>query len=113
MKEIKAYIKPHKLEKVSLALHKFERLSGMTIVEVKGFGRNRGIGRERPASEQLYDFVKHIKIEIACLDEQVDEIVTIIKTHAHTGLRGDGKIYVSTLDEAFRIETGETGISAI
>jgi len=110
MKEIKAYIKPHKLENVALALHKLEGLTGMTVVEVKGFGRNRGAGRERPQHEQLYDFVKHVKIEIACLDEQVEEIVTIIKTHAHTGLRGDGKIYISTIDEAIRIENGESGV---
>lgn len=110
MKEITAYIKPHKLENVALALHKLEGLTGMTVVEVKGFGRNRGVGRERPQPEQLYDFVKHVKIEIACLDEQVEEIVTIIKTHEHTGLRGDGKIYISTIDEAIRIENGESGV---
>lgn len=113
MKEIKAYIKPHKLEDVTLELHKLEGLTGMTVVEVKGFGRNRGLGRERPVSEQLYDFVKHVKIEIACQDEQVNEIVNIIKSFSHTGLRGDGKIYVSTLDEAIRIENGETGVFAI
>lgn len=113
MKEIKAYIKPHKLDDVTLALHQFEGLTGMTIVDVKGFGRNRGVGRERPESELLFDFIHHIKIEIACQDDQVSEIISIIQKHAHTGLRGDGKIYVSTIDEAIRIETGETGISAL
>lgn len=113
MKEIKAYIKPHKLDEVALALHQFQGLNGMTVVDVKGFGRNRGVGHKRSENELLYDFIHHIKIEIVCEDDQLSEIISIIQKHAHTGLRGDGKIFVSTIDKAIRIETGETGISAL
>lgn len=111
MQHIIAYIKPHKLSEVTLALRKVEGLSGMTVLEVKGFGRGRKT--DIPLEEQLYDFVPHIKIEIFCLDELLDEIVNTIQNAAHTGLRGDGKIYICGAKEAIRISTGEKGDSAV
>ncbi len=111
MKHIIAYIKPHKLSTVTLALQKIEDLPGMTVLEVKGFGR---CAVEKPSLEdQLYDFVPHIKIEIFCRDEMVDELVATIEREAHTGLKGDGKIYVCDAEQAVRISTGERGETAV
>ncbi|KMP10801.1 hypothetical protein UR09_05165 [Candidatus Nitromaritima sp. SCGC AAA799-A02] len=109
MKEIKAYIKPHKLSEVTRALHKVEGLTGMSVVNVKGFGRSRAKDAPHRIVEDLVDYIPHVKIEIVCRDEMVEEIVSTIQKTAHTGLRGDGKIYISTVDEAIRIETGERG----
>ncbi|NOX38313.1 MAG: P-II family nitrogen regulator [Calditrichaeota bacterium] len=111
MKHIIAYIKPHKLSPVTLALQKIENLPGMTVLEVKGFGRCA----EKKASleDQLYDFVPHIKIEIFCPDNMVDELVSTIEREAHTGLKGDGKIYVCDAEQAVRISTGERGDAAV
>ncbi len=111
MKHIIAYIKPHKLSEVTLALHKVEGLTGMTVLDVKGFGRGRK--GKTSLEEQLYDFVPHVKIEIFCVDELVEEITTTIEKAAHTGLRGDGKIYICDAHEAVRISSGERGEIAI
>ena len=114
MKEIKAYIKPHKLSAVTLALHKIEGLTGMSVSDVRGFGRGRAKEAPHTIQEDLIDFIPHVKIEIVCHDELVDEIVETIRREAHTGLRGDGKIYVlSPVEEAVRISTGERGLSAV
>ncbi|MBI1387085.1 MAG: DUF3240 domain-containing protein [bacterium] len=107
MKEIKAYIKPHKLNDVTLALHQMKGLTGMSVVDVKGFGRNRGKEAPNRVVEELVDYVPHVKIEIVCADSMVDEIVSVIQTKAHTGLRGDGKIFISNVESAIRIQTGE------
>ncbi len=112
MKHIIAYIKPHKLSQVTLNLHKIEGLTGMTVLDVKGFGRGR-MGTKLPIEEQLYDFVPHVKIEIFCKDELLDTIVSTIETSAHTGLRGDGKIYVCSAENAIRISSGERGEDAV
>ena len=113
MKHIIAYIKPHKLTEVTLALHKIEGLTGMTALDVRGFGRGRGKGEPSPLTEQLYDFVPHVKIEVFCKDELLEEIVSTIQTAAHTGLRGDGKIYITEASDAIRISTGERGEAAV
>lgn len=112
MKEIKAYIKPHKLADVTRALHKIEGLTGMSVVDVRGFGRGRAKGSPHRIVEDLVDYIPHAKIEIVCQDELVVEIVATIAKEAHTGLRGDGKIYVSPVEEAVRISNGERGIKA-
>jgi len=109
MKEIKAYIKPHKLSEVTKALHKVENLTGVSVVQVEGFGRSRKENDPGQDSGDWVFYVSHAKIEIVCLDEMVAEIIEAIQKAAHTGLRGDGKIYVSSVDEAIRIETGERG----
>ena len=113
MKEIKAYIKPHKLSKVTMALHKVEGLTGMSVVDVRGFGRGKAKNAPDRIVEDLVDYVPHVKIEIVCKDDMVEEIVSVIKGAAHTGLKGDGKIYISTIDDAIRIQTGERGEAAV
>jgi len=106
MKEIKAYVKPHKLNDVTQALKKVERLRGMSVMDVRGFGR-RGVNDScHPVVDDLMDFARHTKIEIFCDDELVDELVALIDRNACTGLRGDGKIYVSNVDIAFKIGKG-------
>ncbi len=111
MKHIIAYIKPHKLTEVTMALRRIEHLSGMTVVDVKGFGRGRK--NELTLEEQLVDFVPHVKIEIFCNDDLTNDVVRAIESTAHTGLRGDGKIYICGLQEAIRISTGERGEKAV
>ncbi len=113
MKEIKAYIKPHKLSEVTKALHKIKHLTGVSVVQVEGFGRSQKENDPDQNSDNWVFYVSHAKIEIVCLDELVDQIVSTILKTAYTGLRGDGKIYISTIDEAIRIETGEHGEVAI
>jgi len=113
MKEVKAYIKPHKLSDVTLALQKLKGLTGMSVVDMKGFGRGRGKKAPRRIVGDLVDYVPNVKIEIVCPDELAEEVISIIETTAHTGLRGDGKIYVSNVEMAVRISTGERGEAAI
>ena len=113
MKEIKAFIKPHKLSKVTLALHKVEGLTGMSVVDVRGFGRGKAKNAPHRIVEDLVDYIPHVKIEIVCLDEKVEEIISVIQKEAHTGLRGDGKIYISTIEDAARIQTNERGENAV
>ena len=113
MKEIKAYIKPHMLSKVTRALQKIEELTGMSVVDVRGFGRGRAKGAPRGTDEDLLDYSLRMKIEIICKEERVEEIVSLIEKTAHTGLRGDGKIFVTPVEMAVRISTGERGDSAI
>jgi len=113
MKEIKAYIKHHKLSAVTLALHKLTGLTGMSVVDVRGFGRGKAKDAPYRIVEDLVDYVPHVKIEIVCRDELVEEIVSAIEKTAHTGLRGDGKIYISEVKEAVRIETGARGENAV
>ncbi len=108
MKEVKAYIKSHKLEDVTHALRQLEGLTGMSAVGVTGFGRS---GDASP--DQLELLEKHVKVEVVCRDELVEEVVSLIQKVAHTGLRGDGKIYVSHVSRALRIETGERGNGAV
>lgn len=113
MKEIKAYIKPHKLSKVTLALHGVAGLTGMSVVDVRGFGRGKAKGAPHRIVEDLVDYIPHVKIEIVCKDELAEEIVGVIEREAHTGLKGDGKIYISEVQEAIRIQTGERGDAAV
>jgi len=106
MKEIKAYVKPHKLNDVTQALKKVGKLPGMSVMDVRGFGR-RGVNDAcHPVVDDLMDFARYTKIEVFCDDELVDELVALIDGNACTGLRGDGKIYVSNVDIAFKIGKG-------
>ena len=113
MKIIQAYIKPHKLSEVTLALHEIEGLTGMSVVDVRGFGRGKGKDSPHLIVEDLVDYVPHVKIEIFCRDDLVEQIISSIQNAAHTGLRGDGKIYFSDLGNAIRISTGERGEEVI
>lgn len=112
MKKIEAIIKPFKLEEVKDALGEIG-IEGMTVSEVKGFGRQKGHTEIYRGSEYTVDFLPKIKIEIVVGDEQLDQAVeTIVKT-AKTGKIGDGKVFVSTVEEAVRIRTDEKGVAAI
>ena len=113
MKEIKAYIKPSKLSAVTLSLHEVEGLTGMSVVDVRGFGRTRRKDIPRRVLDDLVDYIPHVKIEIVCGDDLVERIISVIQVNAHTGLRGDGKIYVSKVESAVRIATGECGDHAV
>ncbi len=113
MKHIIAYIKPHKLNNVTMALHEIDGLSGMTILEVRGCGRGTCGDEPHSIEEDLYDFVKHIKLEVFCLDKLVEDVVAAIQTQAHTGLKGDGKIYITDAFDAVRISSGERGEAAV
>ena len=107
MKEIKAFIKPHMLANVVMELSEFEGLTGLTVTKVQGFGRSRAKGSRHKIVEDMIDYVPHVKLEIVCSDACVDEIVARIEKTARTGLPGDGKIFVSTIETAVRISTGE------
>ena len=113
MKEIKAYFKPHMLSKVTRALQKVEGLSGMSVTNVQGFGRGRAMGAPKRVDEDLLDYSLRMKLEIICKDEIVEKIVSLIEKTAHTGLRGDGKIFVTPVEMAVRISTGERGENAV
>jgi nitrogen regulatory protein PII len=113
MKMITAYIKPNMLSKVAMALHNLEELTGLSVTKVQGFGRHRAKGAHDRIVENMVEYVPHIKMEIFCRDELADRITAIITENAHTGLRGDGKVYVASVEEAVRISTGEKGEPAI
>jgi len=112
MKTVVAVIKHFKLEEVCQALAKVD-VSGMTIMEVKGYGRQKGRFENYQGSDSGVTFLPKIRIEVSVADEQVEKTVAAIRAAARTGQIGDGKIFVSTLDHAVRIRTGETDSQAI
>lgn len=113
MKQVIAYIKPHKLENIMLALHKIEGLTGISVLEMRGCGRSRKETSDAIFDEERYGLVSRLKLEIACCDDLVEQVVAAIQESAHTGLRGDGKIYLLPVLDAVRISTGDTGEMAI
>jgi nitrogen regulatory protein P-II 1 len=112
MKKIEAIIKPFKLDEVKEALSK-EGIQGMTISEVKGFGRQKGHTELYRGAEYVVDFLPKVKIEILVSDEQAFAVADTILAAARTGRIGDGKIFILSVDEAIRIRTGERGTDAI
>lgn len=112
MKLITAIIKPFKLEEVRESLDKIG-ITGMTITEVKGFGRQKGHTELYRGAEYVIDFLPKIKVEIAVSLDQLENVVTAISKSASTGKIGDGKIFITSLDQVIRIRTGETNESAI
>ena len=112
MKLITAVIKPFKLDDVREALSEVG-VQGMTVTEVKGFGRQKGHTELYRGAEYAVDFLPKIKIEVVMEDDQIDQAVEAIQTSAFTGRIGDGKIFVSTIDQAIRIRTGEKGPEAL
>ena len=112
MKLITAIIKPFKLEEVRASLDMLG-ITGMTITEVKGFGRQKGHTELYRGAEYVIDFLPKIKVEIAVSVDQVDDVIDAITKSANTGKIGDGKIFVSSLDKVIRIRTGETDQDAI
>ncbi len=112
MKKIEAIIKPFKLDEVKDALQDIG-LQGITVIEAKGFGRQKGHTELYRGAEYVVDFLPKVKIEIVLADSMLDKAVEAIRDTAQTGRIGDGKIFISTVDEAIRIRTGETGESAV
>jgi nitrogen regulatory protein P-II 1 len=112
MKKIEAIIKPFKLDEVKEALQEVG-LQGITVTEAKGFGRQKGHTELYRGAEYVVDFLPKVKIEIVLGDDMVDKAVEAIRRAAQTGRIGDGKIFVSTVEEAIRIRTGESGVDAI
>ena len=112
MKKIEAIIKPFKLDDVKEALHGIG-VQGLTITEVKGFGRQKGHTELYRGAEYVVDFLPKIKLEVVVSAEQVESVVSAISEAAGTGRIGDGKIFVMSLQEAIRIRTGERGASAV
>ena len=112
MKKIEAIIKPFKLDDVKEALQEIG-LQGMTVTDVRGFGRQKGHTELYRGAEYVVDFLPKVKIELVLDDGQVERAVEAIKNAAHSGRIGDGKIFVSPVEDAVRIRTGETGRDAI
>ena len=112
MKLITAVVKPFRLDDVRNALAEVG-VQGMTVTEVKGFGRQRGHTELYRGAEYVVDFLPKVKVEVAVTDELVDRVIEAISAAAKTGKVGDGKIFVTQLEQVYRIRTGETGDQAI
>ncbi|MCW5748559.1 MAG: P-II family nitrogen regulator [Alphaproteobacteria bacterium] len=112
MKKIEAIIKPFKLDEVKEALNDIG-LKGITVLEAKGFGRQKGHTELYRGAEYVVDFLPKVKLELVIEDEMVEKAVEAIRTAAQTGRIGDGKIFVSPIEEAVRIRTGERGNEAV
>ena len=112
MKKIEAVIKPFKLDDVKEALQEVG-VQGLTVLEAKGFGRQKGHTELYRGAEYVVDFLPKIKIELVVPSDRVEAAIEAIQNAAHTGRIGDGKIFISTIDEAIRIRTGERGADAV
>ena len=112
MKKIEAIIKPFKLDEVKEALQEVG-VQGLSVVEVKGFGRQKGHTELYRGAEYVVDFLPKVKVEAVVGDDLVDQVIEGIQKSAHSGKIGDGKIFVSSIDQAVRIRTGESGDEAL
>lgn len=112
VKKIEAIIKPFKLDEVKEALQEVG-LQGITVLEAKGFGRQKGHTELYRGAEYVIDFLPKVKIEVVVNDDQVEPAIEAIRKAAETGRIGDGKIFVTTVEQAIRIRTGETGADAV
>ena len=112
MKKIEAIIRPHKLDEVREALQE-AGFRGLTVTEVKGYGRQMGHSEIYRGSEYTINFLPKTKIDIICADTHLDKAIDIILKHAKTGEVGDGKIFVSSIEEVIRVRTEETGDAAV
>jgi nitrogen regulatory protein P-II 1 len=112
MKKIEAIVKPFKLDDVKEALNEVG-IQGMTITEVKGYGRQKGHKEIYRGAEYVVDFIPKIKVEVVVADDQAEAVVAKIREAANTGKLGDGKIFVFNVEEAVRVRTGETGTDAL
>jgi|TARA_Y100000739_G_C20510025_1_gene419078 nitrogen regulatory protein P-II 1 len=112
MKKVEAIIKPFKLDEIKEALHDIG-LQGITVLEAKGFGRQKGHTELYRGAEYVVDFLPKVKIELIIEDQQLDSAIEAIQKAAHTGRIGDGKIFISQIEDAIRIRTGERGAEAI
>jgi nitrogen regulatory protein P-II 1 len=112
MKKIEAIIKPFKLDEVKEALQELG-VQGMTVLEAKGYGRQKGHTELYRGAEYVVDFLPKIKVEVVIADDQLQAVLEVIQTAARTGRIGDGKIFVSDIAQVVRIRTGESGAAAI
>ena len=112
MKFVSAIIKPFKLDEVREALSAIG-VQGITVTEVKGFGRQKGHTELYRGAEYVVDFLPKVKLEIAIKDDMLDQVIDAIEKSAATGKIGDGKIFVFNLEQVYRIRTGETGVDAL
>ena len=112
MKKIEAIIKPFKLDEVKEALHEVG-IQGITVIEAKGFGRQKGHTELYRGAEYVVDFLPKVKIEVVIEDGMLDAVLDAVQAAAKTGRIGDGKIFISSIDEAIRIRTGEKGAEAV
>ena len=112
MKKIEAIVKPFKLDDVKEGLNEVG-IQGMTITEVKGYGRQKGHKEIYRGAEYVVDFIPKVKVEVVVADEQAEAVVAKIREAANTGKLGDGKIFVVNVEEAIRVRTGETGSDAL
>lgn len=112
MKLVTAILKPFKMDDVREGLSDIG-VTGVTVTEVKGFGRQKGHTELYRGAEYVVDFLPKIKLEVAVSDDQLDQVVEVITKTANTGKIGDGKIFVSNLEQVIRIRTGETGAEAL
>lgn len=113
MKQVIAFIKPHQLSPVAMGLRDIPDLIGVTIGKGQGFGRGRARGAGHRIVEDDMAYIPNVRIEVFCSDERLEAVLTCIATNAHTGLSGDGKIYVTEVVEAVRISNGERGPAAV
>jgi len=113
MKEIKAIIRPFRLLEVTEELHKIEGLPGVTVSEIKGFGKSRARNAKDKIVYEMVALIPRIKLEVVVNDEMADEVVNVIQKYAHTGNTGDGKIFVTNVEETVKIRTNERGKDAI
>lgn len=116
MKMITAIVQPHMLSKVTHALEELQGFPGVTIADVRGFGREKTVHDQNVPHRVVEDFVEYVRkarVEVVASDDMVDQIVETITRAAHTGRRGDGKVFVWTIEHAVRIRTGETGDAAV
>ena len=112
MKKIEAIIKPFKLDEVKEALHEVG-IQGITVIEAKGFGRQKGHTELYRGAEYVVDFLPKVKIEVVIEDTMLETVLEAVQNAAKTGRIGDGKIFISSIDEAIRIRTGEKGADAV
>jgi nitrogen regulatory protein P-II 1 len=113
MKEIKAIIRPAKLLEVTEELHRIEGLPGVTVSEIKGFGKGKAKKAEDKIVYEMVEFVPRVQLEVVVNDEMVDEVIDVIRKVSHTGNTGDGKIFVVNVEETVKIRTNERGKDAI
>lgn len=113
MKEIKAIIRPAKLRDVAEELHAIDGMPGVTVSEIKGFGKGKARNAKDKILYEMVDFIPRVKLELVVDDDMVDDVVNVIQKYAHTGNTGDGKIFISTIDDVVKIRTNERGKDAI
>jgi nitrogen regulatory protein PII len=113
MKQVIAFIKPHQLSPVAMGLREIPGLTGLSIGKGQGFGRGRARSAAHRIVEDQMAYIPHVRIEVFCGDDRLEEVVACIATQAHTGLTGDGKIYVADVVDAVRISDGGRGPGAV